>query len=50
MTSVPVKSKEETEAWIVEFSKKNEAALYAARVPFIDFQVHHQLCFTVCSL
>ncbi|KAF8229292.1 hypothetical protein L208DRAFT_1378981 [Tricholoma matsutake] len=37
-TSVPVKSKEEIEAWIVEFGRKNEADLRAAGVPFVDFR------------
>ena len=44
-TSVPVKSKEEIEAWIVEFGRKNEAELRAAGVPFVDFRVPHQFVF-----
>ncbi|KAF8640614.1 hypothetical protein AX17_000275 [Amanita inopinata Kibby_2008] len=38
ISTVPIKSKEEIEAWIAELGRKNEAALRAAGVPIVDFR------------
>lgn len=40
-TSVPIKSKEEIEAWMEEFGKKTAAAFHASGVPIVDFRVRH---------